>query len=74
VIQIAQGRPSNTRETRQRISRFILVKMRSKPYGHGYGVPGVGGVPGIMIGGPGIPFGPGGPGTVVEGVPGVPGV
>jgi len=43
-------------------------------YEHGYGVPGVGGVPGMIVGGPGMPSGPGGPGTTDGGVPGVPGV
>ncbi len=44
-------------------------------YGHGYGVPGVGGVPGMTV--PGVPglFPIGGvPGMIVGGVPGEPGV
>ena len=43
-------------------------------YGHGYGVRGVGGVPGMVVGGPGMPLGLGGPGMTTSGVPGVPGV
>lgn len=35
-----------------------------------YGVPG--GVPGMMIGGPGTPSGPGAPGMIMGGVPGEP--
>ena len=54
--------------------RERIVLFNSLHYGHGYGVPGVGGVPGMIVGGPGMPSGPGGPGIVVDGVPGVPGV
>jgi hypothetical protein len=42
--------------------------------GTGTGVPGLGGVPGIVVGGPGTPSGPGAPGMIVSGVPGLPGV
>ena len=37
-------------------------------------LPGVGGVPGMLVGGPGMPSGPGGPEMTTSGVPGVPGV
>jgi hypothetical protein len=43
-------------------------------YGQGCGMGGVPGVPGMIVGGPGIPSGPGVPGITVGGVPGVPGV
>ena len=37
-------------------------------------MPGVGGVPGMTVGGPGTLLAPGAPGITVAGVPGVPGV
>ena len=44
-------------------------------YGHGYGVPGIAGVPGMTVAGvPGLPPTGGLPGMMVGGVPGVPGV
>jgi hypothetical protein len=42
-------------------------------YGHGYGGPGIEGVPGMIVGGPGTPLEPGIPGITVGGVPGVSG-
>jgi hypothetical protein len=50
-------------------AQFFLVD-----HGHGYDVLGVGGMPGMVVGGPGMPSGPGTPAITVGGVPGVPGV
>jgi hypothetical protein len=52
----------------------ILLRFSTWSYGHGYGVPGVAGMPRMVVGGPGTPSGPGIPGMTVSGVPGVPGV
>src|ERR1051326_8727461 len=54
-------------------SVVLMIREYTESYGHGYGVPGVGGVPGITVGGPGTPSAPGAPEITVGGVPGVQG-
>jgi hypothetical protein len=54
--------------------RSFIEADRSSDQGQGCGVGGVGGVPGIIVGGPGTLSGPGAPGITEAGVPGVPGV
>ena len=53
----------------------FLRRFAASLYGHGYGVGGVGGMPGITVFGvPGEVSDAGMPGMIVSGVPGVPGV
>lgn len=73
------SRAANSKEPNREISgqnnSLLLWKFIQTTYGHGCGIGGVAGVPGMTIGGVPAEFPTGGvPGITVSGVPGDPGV